>query len=120
MKKLISILVVAIATLTLTSCHRDQMAIQKLNDVVTNLEQQYEQMSDEDMDMAKAQYAKALEEIAKYRYSQADNELIGAIKARYDKAIFKYEILNAKRDAQGVFEQIVGYGKELINVIDSL
>lgn len=120
MKKILSILLVAVATLAMTSCHRDQMAIQKLNDVVTNLEQQYEQMSDEDMDMAKAQYAKALEEIAKYRYSQADNELIGAIKARYDKAILKYEILDAKRNGRKVFEQIVGYGKELINAIDSL
>lgn len=120
MKKILSILLVAIATLTMTSCHRDQMAIQKLNDVVTNFEQQYEQMSEEDMAMTKAQYTKAIEEVAKYRYSQADNELIGSIKARYDRITLKYELLNAKRDTQGVFEQIVGYGKELINAIDSL
>lgn len=120
MKKNLSIFLMAIVTLTLTSCHRDQMAIQKLNNVVTNFEQQYEQMSEEDITMTKAQYAKALAEIANYRYSQADNELIGTIKARYDKTELKYEFLNAKRDAQGFLEQMVGYGKEVITAIDSL
>ena len=93
--------------------------IQKLNDVVTNFEQQYEQMSEEDIATTRAQYAKAIEEVAKYRYSQADNELIGTIKARYDNAKLKYDMINAKRKVNGLFDQVVGYGKEIIDILEN-
>lgn len=127
MKKILSILLVAIATLTLASCHKDQKAIQKLNDVVTNFEQQYDQMTEEDMALVKDQYAKALEEVAKYRYTQADNELIGDIKARYDMTVVKYEarfVFKEFKDfgdkVQETAGQIYGYGKKIIQVVDSL
>lgn len=120
MKKILSILLVAVATLTLTSCHRDQLAIKKLNDVVTTFEQQYEQMTDEEVAQIEAQYTEALEEVAQYRYSQADNELIGSIKARFDKTVIKYELYKAKNGAEGIINQIIGYGKELIGALDSI
>lgn len=117
MKNLISIFLVAVATMTMTSCHRDQVAIQKLNDIVTNFELQYEQLTDEQMAVIESDYITALGEIAKFRYSQADNERIGAIKARYDKTKLKYEVISTRRKAGDLFHQIIGYGEELIEQI---
>lgn len=119
MKKLMfNVLAVVCTMLTLIACNTAQSKIDELQNLVTEVEAEYKEYTEEDWQGINEAYEALLLDMAQYDYNTEQHKRIGRLKGKYEAIVLKYTMSNFSTIMEDYAEDMGKYAGDMIEGVE--
>lgn len=113
-----NVLAVVCTMLTLIACNTAQSKIDELQNLVTEVEAEYKEYTEEDWQGINEAYEALLLDMAQYDYNTEQHKRIGRLKGKYEAIVLKYTMSNFSTIMEDYAEDMGKYAGDMIEGVE--